>query len=162
MGSNIGISALYFLTRNRTSRAYCFEPDPRNVERLRENLRGLDGRLELEPVAIGLSDGEVSFGTEPTGRYGRIGEDFGETISVRCREINGVLEEILAREGRIDVLKIDTEGLEVGLVSAIRPELLDRISTVYYETEAAAPLHLDRFEHRYECQVNRLSRPAAS
>ena len=39
-GSNIGISALYFLTRNPSVQVYLFEPVPRNIERLRENLKG--------------------------------------------------------------------------------------------------------------------------
>ena len=42
LGSNIGISALYFLTRNTASQCYLYEPDPRNVEKLRKNLLGLN------------------------------------------------------------------------------------------------------------------------
>src|SRR5262245_33582109 len=44
IGSNIGLSALYFLTRNRTVRCHLFEPDPRNLEKLRLNLRGFEQR----------------------------------------------------------------------------------------------------------------------
>ena len=36
-GSNIGISALYFLTRNSSVKVYLFEPVPLNVERLKKN-----------------------------------------------------------------------------------------------------------------------------
>ena len=35
VGSNIGISALFFLTRNSSCRMWLYEPVPRNVERLR-------------------------------------------------------------------------------------------------------------------------------
>jgi FkbM family methyltransferase len=158
IGSNIGISALYFLTRNQRSRVYCFEPDPRNVDRLRLNLAGYEDRFSIEPVAVGVQDGELLFGTEPTGRYGRISDTYGEPILVSCREINPVIEAVVESEGGVNILKIDAEGLEEQLVSAIRPRLLERIDTVYYETVGAVPLHLDRFEHRYDCQVNRLSR----
>ena len=41
-GSNIGISALYFLTRNPSMQVYLFEPVPSNIERLRENLKGYE------------------------------------------------------------------------------------------------------------------------
>ena len=41
-GSNIGISALYFLTRNPSVQVYLFEPVPSNIERLRENLKGYE------------------------------------------------------------------------------------------------------------------------
>src|SRR5829696_753236 len=47
LGSNIGISALYFLTRARSARCWLYEPVPRNAERLRLNLAGLEGRYEL-------------------------------------------------------------------------------------------------------------------
>lgn len=157
IGANIGISALYFLSRNTASRVYCFEPNPTNVARLRVNLADFDsGRFDVEEVAVGLHDGDASFGTEPTGRYGRISDDFGELITVRCREINSVLGEVINREGAIDVLKIDVEGLEEQLVGAIRPDLLAKITTIYYETVTPAPLHADRFRHHFSCQVNTL------
>ena len=43
-GSNIGISALYFLTRSKRAKVYLFEPVPRNIERLKQNLKGFEGR----------------------------------------------------------------------------------------------------------------------
>ena len=73
IGSNIGISALYFLTRNRDARCYLYEPVPRNVERLRANLAGYEGRYELEEVAVAADGGTVTFTVEPFGRYGGIG-----------------------------------------------------------------------------------------
>jgi FkbM family methyltransferase len=158
VGSNIGLSGLYFLSRNRSSRVYCFEPDPRNIERLERNLSAYGDRFVVDPVAVAPEEGTVTFGTEPTGRYGRIASDFGDPIQVPCRDINRILAEILEREPKIDVLKIDTEGNEEALVSAIRSDLLDRIETIFYETAGSSPLHLDRFEHRYRCQVNRLRR----
>ena len=49
-GSNIGISALYFLTRNPSVKVYLFEPVPRNVERLRDNLKVT--KLSCEPTLV--------------------------------------------------------------------------------------------------------------
>jgi FkbM family methyltransferase len=159
-GANIGIAALYFLTRNRISRVHCFEPNPRNLQRLRATLAGLENRYVLHEVAVGLSEGPVSFGVEPSGRYGGIGTGFDEQITVRCREVNAVLEDILRAEGRIDVLKVDVETLEHEIVSEIAPDLLDRIGLIYYETGESDPMHLDRFEHRFSSQTNRLRRRA--
>jgi FkbM family methyltransferase len=156
IGANIGIASLYFLTRNTASRSYAFEPDPKNVARLRDNLAAYDDRFVLEEVALGVADGEVRFGTEPTGRYGRISDSYGDGITVRLRAINDVLESVLEREPVIDVLKIDTEGSEEQLVAALAADVLDRIRVVYYETDEPAPLHSDRFTHRFECQTNRL------
>jgi FkbM family methyltransferase len=158
IGANIGISGLYFLTRNHSSRVYLFEPDPKNTQRLARNLFGYEDRYVLEDVAVGLQDGQVSFGTEPTGRYGRISQDYGEVINVWCRHINAVLADVLEREARIDVLKIDVEGLEPQVVAAVAPEHLARIGVIYYETDDPTPLHTAQFRHRFECQTNRLQR----
>src|ERR1700737_1506226 len=38
-GSNIGISAAYFLSRNYDSYTYLYEPVPQNIARLRQNLK---------------------------------------------------------------------------------------------------------------------------
>ena len=72
-GSNIGISAAYFLTRSSNSHAYLFEPLGFNIERLRGNLKPFEDRYTLSEVAVGLSEGQVEFGWENTGRYGGVG-----------------------------------------------------------------------------------------
>jgi len=166
VGANIGISALYFLTRNSGARVYAFEPDPRNTERLRANLTAYADRYQLEEVALGTADGTARFATDPYGRYGTL-EYTEDTwyeptfIDVRVRSINGVLAEILERESEIDILKIDTEGLEEQLVEALDDELLRRIRVIVYETNDPAPYHSARFRHSFECQTNRLESLAA-
>ena len=162
IGSNIGISALYFLTRNPTSRVYLFEPDPRNVERMRDNLRGYADRVEITQAAVGTEAGQALFEFEPTGRYGSLVQTATERqptadlLTVEVRRIDAVLERILEIEGHIDVLKIDTEGTETELVAALEPDQLERISSIYYETNEPTPLHADRFAFHYSCQTNRL------
>lgn len=44
-----------------------------------------------------------------------------------------VIDDVLAREGRIDLLKIDTEGSEPALVASLRPDQWERIGSVVYE-----------------------------
>jgi len=161
VGANIGVSALYFLTRNTTARAYLYEPDPRNVERLRRNLERFEARYELEQVAIGTADGDARFRTEPTGRYGRLvragGDDRRDEITVAVRSINAILADVLRREEGIDILKIDVEGLETEIVAAIDPKHLDRIDVVVFETDHPTPLHTDRYRHSFATQTNRLT-----
>jgi hypothetical protein len=96
IGSNIAISALYFLTRNRTSRCYLYAPVHRNVERLRVNLTGFEGRYELTRAAVGPTTGSADFTVEETGRYGGIGVHRAQTIPVRCLAV----AEILGRTAR--------------------------------------------------------------
>ncbi len=144
IGSNIGISALYFLTRNKTSKCYLYEPVPANVDRLRENLHGFE-RFEISRCAIADFAGAADFGIEPSGRYGGLQVGGNSTIRVEVKEINGELRRILAREERIDVVKIDTEGNEISTVLAIDAELMKRIGRIYMEAAPDAPVFKRRF-----------------
>ena len=157
IGSNIGISALYFLTRNRDARCYLYEPVPRNVERLRANLTGLRGPLRDGRGGRGGRRRTVQFTVEPFGRYGGIGvagerahrgarAGVSPTCSTRCS----------TREGPIDLLKIDTEGAELETVRAIRPDQLDRIETICFETSAPYNPDPGRFAMRFACETCRL------
>ena len=156
VGSNIGISALYFLSRGPDVRCYLHEPVAQNVERLRHNLAPFADRWTLAETAVWDRDGSVEFGVEPTGRYSGIGVAAPARVEVPCVSIDSALETVLEREERIDVLKIDTEGVEIETVAAIRPDLLDRIHTIYFETTDRPALHGDRFERSFACDTCRL------
>jgi FkbM family methyltransferase len=158
IGANIGLATLYFLTRNAASRVYAYEPDSRNVPRLRRNLDGYDRRYRFEEAAVTVGCGPRRLGIEPTGRYGRLDQRLDSEIVVAGRDVNAILTDVIERESRIDLVKIDTEGSEAELVAAIRPDLLEMIGTIYYETPRPVPLHLAQFEHRFDCQTNRLRR----
>jgi FkbM family methyltransferase len=154
IGSNIGVSALYFLTRNVDTHCLCFEPVPRNVERLSANLAGFEDRFKVVQAAVADRAGRVTFGVEDTGRYGGIGVATGRDIEVECLEINEVLAGVLEDHVRINVLKLDTEGTELSTVEAIRPEHLRRIDTIYFECVHPVPVHEDLFDaHRASLTV---------
>jgi FkbM family methyltransferase len=146
IGSNIGISALYFLTRNSEAFVYLFEPQPVNCQKLLKNLEHFKGRYEFQPIAIALGDGEAEMGFEETGRYGGIGTGHETKIRIPCREVGGVLRGIIEKRGEIDVLKIDTETLEDEILAAIPGDLLRSIKQIFVErsfTENALPLTHD-------------------
>ncbi|HEX3976530.1 MAG TPA: FkbM family methyltransferase [Solirubrobacteraceae bacterium] len=158
VGSNIGISALYFLTRNPQARCYLYEPVPRNLERLRDNLAGYGDRYQVEDVAVASAGGTVAFTVEPFGRYGGIGVPGDEHIEVRCRAIADVLDEVLEREGRIDLLKIDTEGAELDTVRAIRADQLSLIDKICFETSAPYNPDPGQFAMHFAAETCRLER----
>ena len=157
IGSNIGISALYFLTRSTETRVHLYEPDPRNTGRLRSNLADFEGRWSLSEVAVGDRDGIVTFGREATGRYGGIGVSTAEDIQVRCRHINDVLGSVLARERRIDLLKIDIEGLENRTVAAIERSVLREIGVICFETFTPLNPWPERFRMSFSTETCRLT-----
>ncbi len=69
-----------------------------------------------------------------------------------------MLERALARAGEIDLVKIDTEGLELDTVRAMDPALLRRVRAVVIEAEPAEPLHPALFTQRQYGSVCRLTR----
>lgn len=158
LGSNIGISALYFLTRHPKSFCYLHEPNPGNIERLRANLAGFEKRYHLSTSAIGEVRGRVRFGVESSGRYGGIGVRGEKRITVQCEPINDAIERVLERHPKIDLIKIDTEGNEVKLVKAIEPRYLDRIGAVFLEAVPKEKLLPWSFVQEQRFSICRLSR----
>ena len=145
-GSNIGISALYFLTRNPSVQVYLFEPVPSNIERLRENLKGYEKRYKVSECAIGVNEGEFDFSCEDTGRYGGLMEEgisdlsrlsSNKVIKVKVLLANHVLSEVLEKHQSIDIVKIDVEGYENKILGSIKSEILSRINRIYAETEGS-------------------------
>ena len=132
-GSNIGVSAAYFLSRGSGGFAYLFEPLERNVQRLHGNLVPFAGRYAVEVCAVGGVDGPVEFGWEETGRYGGLGVKTGRVITVECRRAGPLVEAIIARHGAIDILKVDIERQEEVIVEQIPPRLASRIRKIYIE-----------------------------
>jgi FkbM family methyltransferase len=132
-GSNIGISTIYFLSRNEVGFVYCYEPLPKNIDRFQDNTTAFQARYELNRVAVGDHTGPVEFGWEPTGRYGGINRDTGRCIQVTCMDANDELERVIAKHGRIDVLKVDIEGMEKPVITRIPPEISRNIGTIIVE-----------------------------
>jgi FkbM family methyltransferase len=157
IGSNIGISALYFLTRNKEAKCYLYEPDERNVARLRKNLAGFEARYSLVQKAVAAEAGQFEFGIEETGRYGGIGIKTDRSIIVDCLAINDVLATILAKEPIIDIFKLDTEGIEIKTVSAIQPEHLRRIRKIFIEGIPEPGWLADLFEQKQYGSVCQLT-----
>jgi FkbM family methyltransferase len=147
-GANIGVSALYFL-RDPEAFVYAYEPLPLNVQRFRRNV---PDRYELIEAAVGVQAGPVSFGYEPTGRYGGIGRETGVTVEVPCLDANRELAAISDRHGQIDVLKIDIETMEAAIVGRMPSDLARRIRNLVVEY----PFRENPLAATHEMRVSRL------
>lgn len=166
LGSNIGISALYFLTRSQSTYCELYEPDPRNLSKLLSNLKGFDQRFTVHEVAVADKQGKLPFTVEETGRYGSLvgpgpegaieGDD-KDVINVNVEHINVVLERTIARHGSVDLLKIDTEGCELATIQAIDPTLLSHVGRIVIEWFDKT-LELDGFRVRSSCDTVTFSR----
>ena len=120
LGSNIGISALYFLSRNSKNRIYCVEPDPENRSFLKKNLFKFSDRSTLDFRAINLKDNDfLEFNLSKDGKYSSfnpIGERLLEKIKVETVSLKKIMKNTNFK-GFIPILiKMDIEGLEKKII----------------------------------------------
>lgn len=139
IGANVGVAAAFFLSQSASHTSlYAYEPATRNLEVLRRNMAQFT-RDDVLVVAgaVGVKAGRATFHLENTGKFGGLmansRTDGGETIDVEVVAINDILDMVVAKHGRIDVLKIDTEGTEVGLIHAIEPRFWPLIKTLFVD-----------------------------
>lgn len=131
VGANIGFWSLRFSAAFPQSRIYAIEANPDTFQVLCENIQVNDFQ-NITPVHIGVSN---EFGVLPlycndTGNRG--GDSFDNAASGRNRHVKvrvNPLTSILADVGidRVDLLKIDIEGLEELVLSNFFSEAPDRL-----------------------------------
>jgi FkbM family methyltransferase len=130
IGSNIGLSALYWLTRNNESYVYCYEPSPTSYDRLLSNLRPFQGRFAAQREAVSNFRGSARLGIEPSGVNSSLELKSKDSVTCQVAHINDVLQQVITRHGQIDVLKIDSEDHELRTLQAIVPEYWARIRCI--------------------------------
>jgi FkbM family methyltransferase len=130
IGSNIGLSALYWLTRNNESYVYCHEPAPVTYNRLVENLQPFQGRFAACNQAVSNFNGQATLGMEPSGVNSSLELKSDDAVVCQVVHVNDVLAPILKQHGQIDVLKVDSEGHEARTFEAIPAEYWKRIRCV--------------------------------
>ncbi|GGF51847.1 hypothetical protein GCM10011519_27360 [Marmoricola endophyticus] len=138
VGANIGVASAYFLSRRPDAVVHCWEPVLANLSTLRHNLGPYADRAVVHESALAPAAGLAAFRVEAVGRYSGLADYYEhdletETVEVTCEAVGPELEEVIARHGGIDLLKIDTEGSETALLAAVPDDLLPLIGTVAYE-----------------------------
>ncbi|MEI6167188.1 MAG: FkbM family methyltransferase [bacterium] len=98
-----------------TGRVLAFEPDPRNLARLRANLRGEIDNVTIIEKGLWNSEGELTFraGTEgfTSGAACISGAVAGQDLTVKVTRLDSELEKLGI--SKINVLKMDIEGAEL-------------------------------------------------
>ena len=140
IGANIGVAALYFLSRRPDAVVYAFEPVAANLETLERNLAPFRDRVRVDRRAVSPTGGPARFFVERVGRYSGLADYYPhdlehEEVVVETVAVADALDAVLAEEGHIDLLKVDTEGSESALVAAVRPDQWQRIGAVRWERE---------------------------
>lgn len=127
-GANVGYASLFFADRYPHATIVAIEPEPQNFARLEENaahfanIRPLCAALWPSHQRIGIvnpRDASWAF---------RVDESQSGTVATVT------IPEIVARHGRIDVLKVDIEGAEKALFERGAEKWLDHVGTLVVET----------------------------
>ncbi|MEN3369349.1 MAG: hypothetical protein V7609_1492 [Verrucomicrobiota bacterium] len=128
IGSNIGASILFFREQFPTARIYGFEPHPETFQVLQKNVGALPS-VEVFNYGLGAVDSNVSVPFD--------GADFSRFMSKdKSAEWSGPLSptfcqlkhagDVMKNLGltRIDLIKIDCEGAEYDVLTALPGEML--------------------------------------
>lgn len=113
LGSNTGLSLLYFRLRYPEARIYGFEPDPTNFRRLQRNIQPLE-RVEVHNVAIAGFNGSTTFYADPhRGQSSSImrRRPRQQAVEVEAVTLDALLDRLDLQ--RVDLLKFDIEGAEM-------------------------------------------------
>ena len=145
LGSNIGVAAAYFLSRNTRNRVICVEPDPNNIPFLTENMQQFDGRFEHKPVAVYTETGSIDFYCSPDGKYSTtVLEEVKpgwDHINVPCVTFTQLCEEsVNAAQQPPVIIKVDVEGLEPELVASVDFSKFPAITRMIIESTECSEL----------------------
>ena len=134
LGGNVGYSVLWFLSRFPNASILVYEPNPVFCSRLRENvaLNGFDSRVTVREAAVSNANGSLPLFV--SGACSSLLQNYNTGHSVMVPVVD-VFEQF--PKGRIDILKMDIEGSEYGILSDPRFRTLDinRIVIEWHKTK---------------------------
>lgn len=137
IGANVGISCLYFHFLYPSARIHAFEPGAEALALLERNAKPFP-MIAIHPFGLWTQDTEASLNksafscVEDSLGFGGCKVDGNETI--RLHHAANALQECGLE--RIDILKIDTEGCEVALLTQLLGRWQPRAVYLEYHSEA--------------------------
>jgi len=118
-GANVGLSVLYFRLLYPSASIVAFEADPVLFQLLRRNVCTIGSEnIELHEAALSDRDGRAVFRADG-GVGGRLVRDSGGhgLVAVRTTRLSPFLDR------KVDLLKVDIEGAEYGVLQECKGEL---------------------------------------
>jgi FkbM family methyltransferase len=137
LGGNVGLYALYVAAANARVRIFSFEPSSENLALFRQNLDRNPrqaGQINVFPMALGPYNGTATLSLDRSpAEYAIVDreEDARRTEQVRCVDLATALDMMQVDE--FDLVKIDIEGAEAGLLESATDEQLRRFKAVVLE-----------------------------
>jgi FkbM family methyltransferase len=151
VGANVGAATLWFAQRAPQSRIVAVEPASSVTPLLARNIRanGLGGRVRLIGAALAEHSGSVDIhqtGSSVFGTVGPVGCDDGERV--RALTLEELLDRYELRE--VDVLKLDCEGAEFGILLRSDEQTLRRNRVIVGEYHSPSRQDLNGLLARLE------------
>ena len=144
VGANAGVYAVQ--QARRGAAVYAFEPNPDCYRRLQRSihLNAVQERVTPMNAALGAAAGaaelHVPGGRTTMGSLRSDGPDLqdGRSVPIQIRTVDGVMRDLGVT--RVDLLKIDVEGLEVDVLRGARESLprVDRVVLEYHSKDLRA------------------------
>lgn len=135
VGANAGLYGCVLLVRGLVPRAVLFEPDRRNLERLRDNiaLNSVGSFAEVRPVAVSAKAGRLRLVPGPDSNTGT--SRLNASAGMEGYDVDIVaLDEILSERGSTLVVKMDVEGHELEALRGMERMLRENAGIVQIET----------------------------
>ena len=148
IGANIGISTLFLASIFPNAEVHAFEPEPGNCELLTANVRATP-RIHVYPFALGAEDGELQlFHSDKPSNLGgfsahHLGVDRTRCQRVPVRHAGRCLADLGVT--RVDVIKVDTEGSECAILTAMGEPLLRGVQLIMGELHGIRDFELLAF-----------------
>lgn len=149
IGANVGTYTCFVASKLGSGTVTAFEPEPRNVKKLKRNLE--QNGLDAQVVEVALSDTNGSIelalaeGDAGEGEHAIAAGESQATIEVKTKRVDTIVQEDWIEPPT--VVKIDVEGAELSVLRGMKETLQKHCRMVYVE------LHTNKIE-RYSGTVD--------
>ena len=156
IGSNIGITAHYWLFKNPKVKIYCYEPSKKNFKRLTENTKKFKKNIKLKQSAVSNFNGYSKLYKSKTGVndsiIDKVSKDFEKIKEIK---INDILKKIFSNFKNLEILKIDTEGCEREILKSIDKKYFKKIRIINIEGSNYNNLVPKYFRYSFNASASR-------